>query len=97
MSIAGTVEPDDNQNSDHVPFETLEQAFGPSSLGIIVVSGLPPEFPALREAVLGSASHLPSLPTSTLGERHAPSPEASAPRPEVFVPTLYPVIARDAR
>ena len=57
-----------------VPFETLERAFGSSSLGIIIVSGLPTEFPILRERLLTSASHLAQLPSSALGKPYAMNP-----------------------
>lgn len=46
--------------------ETLEAAFGPDSLGIILVKGLPEKFPSLRNAVLTSASELATLPEDKL-------------------------------
>lgn len=50
-----------------VSLETLEKAFGPASLGIIIVSGLPEEFAALRRRVLSYASYLANLPDEELG------------------------------
>lgn len=52
--------------SNTVPFSTLLSAFGPSSLGILVVTDLPPTFPALRTRVLASSSRLAALPATTL-------------------------------
>ncbi|GKZ19069.1 hypothetical protein AbraIFM66951_010330 [Aspergillus brasiliensis] len=46
--------------------QTLTEAFGPSSFGIILVKNLPPTFPHLRAQVLSNASYLASLPPSTL-------------------------------
>lgn len=47
-------------------FASLEAAFGPESLGIIVVSGLPAKFVALRRRLLSYASHLGNLPAAEL-------------------------------
>lgn len=52
--------------SNTVPFSTLLSAFGPSSLGILVVTDLPSSFPALRSRVLASSSRLATLPAPTL-------------------------------
>jgi hypothetical protein len=52
--------------SNTVPFPTLLSAFGPSSLGILVVTDLPPNFPTLRSRVLANSSHLAALPSPTL-------------------------------
>lgn len=49
-----------------VPFSSLEDAFGPDSLGILVVSSLPSKFAALRLRLLSYASHLAALPSSEL-------------------------------
>ncbi|OJZ92642.1 hypothetical protein ASPFODRAFT_56215 [Aspergillus luchuensis CBS 106.47] len=49
-----------------IPPATLTEAFGPSSLGIILVKNLPATFPHLRAQVLSNASYLASLPPSTL-------------------------------
>lgn len=54
--------------------DLLPYAFGPESLGIIIVKDLPSEFVALRTKVLGSASKLAHLPPSTLDSlEHAES------------------------
>ena len=52
---------------DSVSFETLTDAFGPSSLGIIVVKDLVPKFKQLRSEVLSNASYLAALPEQELG------------------------------
>ena len=49
-----------------VPFATLEEAFGPSSLGIIIVKDLPELYASLRLRVLSSASYLANLPETEL-------------------------------
>lgn len=51
-----------------VPFTTLEEAFGPNSLGILVVRDLPGNFPSLRENLLSYSSYLANLPKEHLGE-----------------------------
>lgn len=51
----------------NIPFENLLEAFGPSSLGILVVTDLPFHFPALRAKVLASSSSLAHLPSEELG------------------------------
>lgn len=51
-----------------VTLETLEQAFGPASLGIIIVKELPEKFAALRRDVLSLSSYLANLPAEELGE-----------------------------
>ena len=50
-----------------VSFETLTDAFGPSSLGIIVVKDLDSEFQRLRAQVLSNASYLAALSNDELG------------------------------
>lgn len=50
-----------------VPFDALEEAFGPSSLGIIVVRGLPEKFRELRQRLLSYSSYLANLSESELG------------------------------
>jgi isopenicillin N synthase-like dioxygenase len=52
--------------SNTIPFSTLLSAFGPDSLGILVVKDLPPQFPSLRQKVLSNSSRLANLPTPTL-------------------------------
>jgi hypothetical protein len=56
----------DSVNAGAVPFSTLEEAFGPTSLGIIVVQGLPERFTQLRSQLLQQASYLAHLPSSSL-------------------------------
>lgn len=54
--------------ADDIPLETLEQAFGPDSLGIIIVRDLPASFPLLRHKLLSLSSYLANLPAADLGE-----------------------------
>ena len=49
-----------------VSLETLEQAFGPASLGIIIVRDLPEHFAELRHEVLSLSSYLANLPAEEL-------------------------------
>ncbi|KUI54680.1 hypothetical protein VP1G_02033 [Cytospora mali] len=49
-----------------VPFETLQEAFGPESLGILVVKDIPEEFADLRRRALSYSSYLGNLPKSEL-------------------------------
>jgi hypothetical protein len=56
-----------------VPFSTLLSAFGPSSLGILVVTGLPDKFAPLRQRVLGNASRIAHLPPETLASLTKPA------------------------
>lgn len=50
-----------------VSLDTLEQAFGPDSLGIIIVRDLPEEFASLRRELLSLSSYLANLPAKELG------------------------------
>lgn len=50
-----------------VSFSTLDDAFGQSSLGILIVKDLPPRFSSLRHQLLSYASYLASLPQHELG------------------------------
>lgn len=50
-----------------ISLESLEQAFGPESLGIIVVRDLPDEFLSLRRQLLSMSSYLANLPDDELG------------------------------
>ncbi|EME84217.1 uncharacterized protein MYCFIDRAFT_152467 [Pseudocercospora fijiensis CIRAD86] len=59
--------------SGTVSLETLEQAFGPSSLGIILVSDLPPKYLSLRKKLLSYSSYLANLPASELQKVEIPS------------------------
>ncbi|KND90923.1 hypothetical protein TOPH_04386, partial [Tolypocladium ophioglossoides CBS 100239] len=52
--------------SGDVPLETLQQAFGPDSLGILVVKDVPQDFPQLRCTALSYASYLGNLPAPEL-------------------------------
>ncbi|ORY15769.1 hypothetical protein BCR34DRAFT_584938 [Clohesyomyces aquaticus] len=63
----------DNLRQDHVSFSVLEEAFGPSSLGIIVVKGLPTEFHQLRHRLLSYSSALASLPHDQLEKLESPA------------------------
>ncbi|KAI4121065.1 MAG: hypothetical protein LQ347_006967, partial [Umbilicaria vellea] len=56
----------DDLKSGSLPFETLEEAFGPSSLGILIVKELPSTFVPLRLKLLSYASHLANLPAKEL-------------------------------
>ncbi|OOF97257.1 hypothetical protein ASPCADRAFT_206077 [Aspergillus carbonarius ITEM 5010] len=60
--IDGTVSP-----------STLTEAFGPSSLGIILVKDLPSTFTSLRAQVLSNASYLASLPEPELESLTSPT------------------------
>ena len=57
----------------NISHETLLNAFGPSSLGILVVTDLPPSFSTLRSTVLSDSSHLAALPRSRLDSLTNPS------------------------
>jgi len=50
-----------------VPFSALQEAFGPDSLGILVVKDVPPEFADLRRRALSYSSYLGNLPKQELG------------------------------
>jgi isopenicillin N synthase-like dioxygenase len=50
----------------------LLSAFGPDSLGIIVVKDLPPRFKELRTRLLSYASHIAALPADALTALEAP-------------------------
>lgn len=63
-----------------VPFDTLDAAFGPNSLGIIVVKDLPLRFQPLRHKLLSYASYLANLPNRELGSVE-PRPQWIASRP----------------
>ncbi|KAF4782407.1 hypothetical protein HER10_EVM0011890 [Colletotrichum scovillei] len=62
----------DLQNGN-VPFEKLVEAFGPDSLGILVVKNVPPEFPELRRQALSYASYLGNLPKAELDKVENPA------------------------
>ncbi|KAL2891516.1 hypothetical protein HOO65_010874 [Ceratocystis lukuohia] len=50
----------------NIPFSTLQEAFGPESLGILVVKDVPAEFATLRHRALSYASYLGNLPAQEL-------------------------------
>ncbi|KAI0178954.1 Clavaminate synthase-like protein [Hypoxylon sp. FL1284] len=52
--------------SGNISFETLQEAFGPESLGILVVKDVPDEFPRLRHELLSYASYMGNLPEAEL-------------------------------
>lgn len=54
--------------ADDVEFALLEEAFGPASLGIIVVKDLPSRFHDLRHRLLSYASALGNLSQDELGK-----------------------------
>jgi len=51
----------------NVSFQTLLDAFGPDSLGIIIVKDVPEEFVQLRHRLLSYSSYLGNLPQFRLG------------------------------
>ncbi|CDK28280.1 unnamed protein product [Kuraishia capsulata CBS 1993] len=55
-------------NVDHL----LDKAFGPDSLGLIIIQGLSEEFSQLRKRVLSDASRLSALPTTELEKLESP-------------------------
>ncbi|KAJ5712923.1 uncharacterized protein N7483_010104 [Penicillium malachiteum] len=71
VAQAVTVSLKDLQNGT-VSFNTLTAAFGPSSLGIIVVKDLPPHFAELRAQVLSNASYLAALSDKELESLESP-------------------------
>lgn len=50
-----------------VSLDTLEEAFGPASLGIIIVRDLPERFVELRKRLLSYSSYFANLPAEELG------------------------------
>lgn len=52
---------------DSVSLDTLELAFGPESLGILIVRDLPEEFVGLRQTLLSYSSYLANLAEDELG------------------------------
>ena len=51
-----------------ISHETLEDAFGPASQGMLLVKDLPSNFTVLRHRILSYASYLANLPEETLGQ-----------------------------
>ncbi|KAG0135269.1 hypothetical protein HOY82DRAFT_601040 [Tuber indicum] len=62
----------DDLRSGNVDLKRLEDAFGPESLGIIVVSDLPKKFIGLRQRLLSFASHLGNLSQVELEDLECP-------------------------
>ncbi len=60
--------------SGNVSFSTLVEAFGPDSLGIIIVKDVPDEFVQLRHRLLSYSSYLGNLPQFRLGKPSIPRP-----------------------
>ena len=56
-----------------MPSSELEKAFGPSSLGILIVKDLPPEFITLRKRILSYSSYLANLPPHILEGLSSPA------------------------
>ncbi|CAG8949114.1 hypothetical protein HYFRA_00002243 [Hymenoscyphus fraxineus] len=71
-STAVTVSLEDLRNGK-VPFSTLEAAFGPDSLGIIIVKDVPSNFIELRHRLLSYSSYLGNLPSSALDKLENPT------------------------
>ncbi|TAQ85318.1 hypothetical protein B7494_g6356 [Chlorociboria aeruginascens] len=69
---AVTVSLDDLKNGN-ISFSTLEAAFGPESLGIMVVRDVPSEFIELRQRLLSYSSYLGNLPESELEKLENPA------------------------
>ncbi|KAF2868814.1 hypothetical protein BDV95DRAFT_579434 [Massariosphaeria phaeospora] len=72
MASAVSVNLEDLRN-DTVDFSLLEEAFGPSSLGIIVVKNLPAKFHSLRHRLLSYSSALASLSPEQLNKLESPA------------------------
>ena len=58
------------ESTASISFKTLEEAFGESSLGILIVSGLPAKYKELRHKLLSYASYLAELPPEILGKTY---------------------------
>lgn len=52
----------------NISFETLQEAFGPDSLGILIVKDVPQDFAQMRHMALSYASYLGNLPREELGK-----------------------------
>lgn len=68
-----------------VSFDTLAEAFGPSSLGIIIVKDLPQSFTQLRAQTLSHASYLAALPKSDLGKNLEAATSLSPPLSSIHI------------
>ncbi|KUJ08817.1 Clavaminate synthase-like protein [Mollisia scopiformis] len=71
-SAAVTVSLEDLKNGN-VSFSTLEEAFGPDSLGIIIVKDVPSDFVQLRHRLLTYSSYLGNLPSFRLAKLENPA------------------------
>ncbi|TVY48689.1 hypothetical protein LOCC1_G001855 [Lachnellula occidentalis] len=71
-SGAVTVSLEDLKNGN-VSFSTLEEAFGPDSLGVIIVKDVPSEFLELRHRLLSYSSYLGNLPVHRLEKLENPA------------------------
>ncbi|KAF4632482.1 hypothetical protein G7Y89_g5642 [Cudoniella acicularis] len=69
---AMTVSLEDLKNGN-VSFSTLEEAFGPESLGIIIVKDIPEAFVQLRHRLLSYSSYLGNLPEFRLKKIENPA------------------------
>lgn len=69
-----------------VSFDTLTEAFGPESLGIIVVKDLPQTFIELRAKVLSNSSYLAALPDAELGKSSLHTYRKAAPLTSFRIP-----------
>jgi hypothetical protein len=58
--------------SGDVPLSKMVEAFGPESLGILIVKDLPPRFKDLRHTVLSNGSNLATLSPDVLQELEDP-------------------------
>ncbi|KAH8899215.1 Clavaminate synthase-like protein [Thozetella sp. PMI_491] len=65
IAQAVTVSLQDLKNGN-IPLSSLQEAFGPDSLGILVVKDVPSEFVALRRRLLSYSSYLGNLPRAEL-------------------------------
>ncbi|KAK3945445.1 hypothetical protein QBC46DRAFT_250242 [Diplogelasinospora grovesii] len=65
LAQAVTVSLEDLKNGT-VSFEALQEAFGPDSLGILIVKDVPSDFASLRQHLLSYSSFLGNLPKETL-------------------------------
>ncbi|KAH7138652.1 hypothetical protein B0J11DRAFT_22074 [Dendryphion nanum] len=63
----------DDLRNGNIEFSTLEDAFGPESLGIIVVKDLPSQFHELRAKLLSYSSALANLPQDELDKLESPA------------------------
>lgn len=63
----------DRITTGSVSLEALSEAFGPDSLGILVVKDVLPEFARLRHHLLSYSSYLGNLPKSQLGASRFPT------------------------